>query len=138
MIEGSLTRIDVEKKATVVTYKVPPNYGGYSERFPQRVIRSEIGTPINLEKAESLSSRYGEDIRIYPASMELRDDGKSYALTSRTVCSVGVGDDIQTAREVSLEGLAAIEGGALWNRTDIASEEHIGRSVRHMEQLRKT
>ena len=69
--------------------------------------------------------------------MELREDGKAYALRSRTVCTVGIGDDIQSAREISLEGLEAIEGGALWYRTDIASEEHISRSIRHMEQLRK-
>ena len=137
MIEGSLTRIDIEKKATVVTYKVPPNYGGYVELFPERVNRKEIGTPVDLEKAESLSSKYGDNIRIYPASMEVRDDGKFYALRSRTVCSVGVGDDIQTAREISLEGLATIKGGALWNRTDIASKEHIARSISHMERLRK-
>ena len=138
MIEGSLTGIDIEKKATVVTYKVPPNYGGYAESFPERVNRNDIGTPVNLENSESLSSRYGENIRIYPASMELRNDGKFYALGSRTVCAVGVADDIRTAREISLEGLAAIKGGALWNRMDIASEEHIARSISHMERLRKT
>jgi len=138
MIQGSLTRVDIEKKATVVTYKVPPNYGGYVELFPERVNSREIGTPVDLEKAESLASKYGGKIRIYPASMEVRDDGKFYALRSRTVCSVGVGDDIQTAREISLEGLATIKGGALWNRTDIASKEHIARSISHMERLRKT
>ncbi|MCW4020753.1 MAG: hypothetical protein NWF14_05960 [Candidatus Bathyarchaeota archaeon] len=137
MIEGSLARVDVEKKATVVTYKVPPNYGGYADEFPESVKQSEIGTPVILDEAEELSSKCGSRIRIYPASLELRKDGKAYALGSRTVCSIGIGDDIQTAREISLEGLAAIKGGALWNRMDIASERHIARSVRHMEQLRK-
>ena len=137
MIEGSLTRVEVEKKATVVTYKVPPGYGEYEQFFPERVRRDEIGTPIILEKAERLSSKYGDRIRIYPGSMELREDGRTYALRSRTVCTVGIGDDIQSARKISLEGLEAIEGGALWYRTDIASEEHISRSIKHMEQLRK-
>jgi phosphoribosylamine--glycine ligase len=137
MIEGSLTRVDMEKKATIVTYKAPPNYGGYADAFPELVNRSEAGTPVILNEAERLSSKYGGNIRIYPASIELRDDGKVYAIGSRAVCSVGIGDDIQSAREISLEGLAAIKGGALWNRTDIASKGHIGKSVRHMEQLRK-
>jgi len=137
MVEGTLTRIDLEKKASVVTYKVPPNYGGYAEVFPERVNRSEIGTPVILDEAERLSSKYGDNIRIYPGSMELREDGKAYALRSRTVCVVGVAEDVQSARDISLEGLAAIKGGALWNRTDIASEEHIRKSMRHMEQLRK-
>jgi len=137
MIEGSLRRVEVEKKATVVTYKVPPSYGGYEKVFPERIKRDEIGTSIILKKAESLASKYGDRLRIYPGSMELRDDGRAYALRSRTVCTVGIGDDIQDAREISLEGLDAIEGGALWYRTDIASDEHISRSIKHMEELRK-
>ena len=81
--------------------------------------------------------KYGDNIKIYPGSMELREDGKTYALSSRTVCTVGIGDDIQSAREIAMEGIKAIKGGALWNRTDIASKEHIERSIRHMELLRK-
>jgi len=137
MIEGTLTRIDIEKKTTVATYKVPPSYGGYAEEFPKRVKQSEIRTPVVLEEAEQLTSKHSDNIRIYPASIELRDDGKTYALSSRAVCVVGIGDDISSAREISLEGLAAVKGGALWNRTDIASEQHIGKSIRHMRQLRK-
>jgi phosphoribosylamine--glycine ligase len=137
MIEGSLTKIEVERKATVVTYKAPPNYGGYADVYPERVDRDEIGTPIMLDEAEMLTAAHGDMLRIYPAAMELRDGGKVYALRSRTVCSVGIGDDLQGAREVSLRGLAAVSGGALWNRTDIASMEHISKSVKHMEQLRK-
>jgi phosphoribosylamine--glycine ligase len=137
MIEGSLTKIEIEKKATVATYKAPPNYGGYADVYPEHVNKNEIGTPIMLDDAEMLTSIHGDMLRIYPAAMELRDDVKSYALRSRTVCSVGIGDDLQGAREVSLIGLAAISGGALWNRTDIASMEHISKSVRHMKQLRK-
>ena len=137
MIEGSLTRVEVEKKAAVVTYKVPPSYGEYEKFFPENIKRDEIGTPIILEKAERLTSKYGDRIRVYPGSMELREDGKAYALRSRTVCTVGIGEDIQDAREISLEGLDAIEGGALWYRTDIASKEHISKSIEHMKCLRK-
>jgi len=137
MIEGSLTRVEVENKATVVTYKVPPSYGEYEKFFPEMIKRDEIGTPINLEKTESLASKYGDRIRIYPGSMELREDGKAYALRSRTVCAVGIGEDIQEAREISLDGLEAIEGGALWYRKDIASKEHISRSIKHMKELRR-
>jgi phosphoribosylamine-glycine ligase len=68
--------------------------------------------------------------------MEIRDDGNNYALSSRAVCVVGIGDSIQAAREISLEGINAIKGGALWNRNDIASVEHIQKSVRHMKKLR--
>ena len=67
--------------------------------------------------------------------MELRDT-ESYALGSRAVSVVGVGNDIQTAREISLEGIRAITGGGLWHRNDVASKEHIEKSVEHMKKLR--
>ena len=135
MLDGNLTRVEFEEKATVVTYKVPPNYGDYATEFPERVNRNEVDKPVDLSGAYKLGEKFGSKIRIYPASMELRE-GKTYALKSRAVCVVGVGDDIQSARDLSLEGIKAIKGGALWHRNDIASREHIEKSVRHMKKLR--
>ena len=136
LLEGNLTRIELEKAATVVTYKVPPNYGGYAEAFPQFVEKGEVGKPVDLSGAYELSRKYGEKIRVYPASMELRGN-ETYALKSRAVCAVGIGENIEAARNISLEGINAIKAGALWFRTDIASKEHIEKSIRHMEALRK-
>jgi phosphoribosylamine--glycine ligase len=135
MLEGNLTKIELEKAATVVTYKVPPSYGGYAETFPSLVRTDYVDTPVNLSKTYDLREKYGDDIRIYPAAMEKRN-GKTFAIRSRAVCAVGISDSIETARQISLEALKAIRGGALWNRTDIASESHIEKSVRHMEKLR--
>lgn len=136
ILEGNLTRVELEKAATVVTYKVPPNYGGYTDVFPNLVNKDEIGKPVDLTKAYELGRKYGEKIRVYPASMELRD-GETYALKSRAVCIVGVGENIETARQISLEGVNAVKGGALWHRTDIASKQHIEKSIRRMEELRR-
>jgi len=135
ILEGSLTQIAMEKKASVVTYKVPPNYGGYASAFPQLVMKEERDTPIKFDEVEKLRQEYGDDIRIYPGSMEQRNN-EIYALSSRAVCVVGMGENIQTAREISLKGVKAIEGGALWHRNDIASKEHIAKSVEHMNSLR--
>jgi len=135
MLEGNLTRVEVEHKASVVIYKVPPSYGGFEEVYPERVRREEVGGPVDLSEAYRLRERYGDRMRIYPASMELRDS-EVYALRSRAVCVVGIGDSIEEARRISLEGVKAIRGGALWHRGDIASREHIERSIRHMEALR--
>jgi len=132
MIEGNLTKMGIERKASVVTYKVPPTYGGYMDVFPNKVNQEDVGTPVKLEKAYKL----GDEVRVYPASMELRD-GEVYALSSRAVAVVGVADTIKEARELSLKGINAVEGGALWNRSDIASSEHIQKSVGHMETLRR-
>ena len=136
ILEGNLTHIALEEATTVVTYKAPPNYGGYDDAFPNLVNPEEVGTPVNLRKAYVLSKRHGDKIRVYPGSMELRGN-ETFALKSRAVCVVGVGDDIETARQISLEGVAAIKGGALWHRTDIASERHIEKSVKHMDALRR-
>jgi phosphoribosylamine--glycine ligase len=135
ILEGNLTRIEVEKSATVVTYKAPSSYAGYADSFPNLVKTSEIGTPVDLAKTNELSRKYGDRIRIYPAAMETRY-GKLYALKSRAVAVMGVGDEIEIARQISIEGIEAIRGGGLWYRTDIASEQHINQSKKHMEKLR--
>jgi len=137
ILDGNLTRVEFEKRATVVTYKAPPNYGGFKNVFPQRVNSTEAEKPVDLSEAHRLAKKYEDRLRIYPGSIELREDGQTYALGSRTVCTVGIGEDIEKAREISLEGLKAIKGGSLWFRTDIASREHIAKSVEHMKRLRK-
>jgi phosphoribosylamine--glycine ligase len=136
ILEGKLIRVELEKAATVVTYKAPPNYGGYMDAFPNLVHKDEIDKPIDLTKAYELERKYGERIRVYPASMEIRN-GETYALKSRAVCVVGVGDSIDAARQISLEGIGAIKGGALWHRRDIASKQHIEKSIKHLAELRK-
>jgi phosphoribosylamine--glycine ligase len=135
MLEGNLTRIKLEKAATVVTYKAPPNYAGYAETFPNLVNKVEVGGPVDLTRARELSRKHGDRIRVYPASMERRD-GEAFALKSRALGVVGIGEDLETARQLSLAGIRAVKGGALWFRTDIASEQHIERSILHMEALR--
>lgn len=135
MIEGNLGRLEFEKKATVLTYKVPVSYGNFENEFPEKVNMEGAGTPINLAEAYQLTKN--GNLKIYPGSMEIGDDGKNYALGSRTVASVGISETIEEAREISLEGIKAIKGGALWYRKDIASKEHIEKSIEHMKKLRE-
>ena len=136
MVDGDLTGVSMENSATVLTYKVPADYGGYADVFPTRLDRAVVATPVDLYKAEALAKKYGDKIRIYPGSMEVRD-GKNYPLKSRAVGVLGIGVSIEEARQISQEGAKAITGGGLWNRTDIASKAHIAKSIHHMEQLRK-
>jgi len=136
MLEGNLTSVELKKLATVLTYKVPPSYGGYADVFPALVDKAAVDTPVDLSGAYMLAGRYGDNVRIYPGAMEVRD-GQIYALKSRAVGVLGIGETIEEARQVSLEGARAIEGGAMWNRTDIASKKHIAQSVNHMEKLRR-
>jgi phosphoribosylamine--glycine ligase len=135
MIEGNLLNVELSKVATVLTYKVPPDYGGYMNVYPDRVSMSDIDTHVDFMGAYQLVKQYGDKLRIYPGSMELRN-GKNYALKSRAVGVLAIGDSLEEARELSQEGARAISGGGLWNRTDIASSHHIAKSTRHMEELR--
>jgi len=128
MIEGNLGRVEFEPQATVVTYAMPLTYGTYRNKFS--------GNPyVDLSEAYKLAEKHGDKIRVYPGSMELRNDDRTYALKSRAVCVVGVGDSISEAREVSLDGIQHIDG-PLWNRWDIGIEEHINKSIDHMKKLR--
>jgi phosphoribosylamine--glycine ligase len=136
ILETNLTNVRLGKAATVLTYKVPSGYGGYADVFPNLVNEAAVDTPVDLSKAYALKSRYGDRIRVYPAAMEVRGV-RFYALKSRAVGVIGVGETIEDARQVSLEGANAIKGGALWNRTDIASQQHIAQSASHMERLRR-
>jgi phosphoribosylamine-glycine ligase len=135
MIEGTLTKIELIKAATVVTYKAPASYGGFAQAF-QVPDKADTEKPVDLSMAYDLKKRFGDDIRIYPGAMEEREHG-IFALKSRAVCAVGIGDTIEAARQISLTGVSAIKGGALWNRTDIASENHIRKSRRHLRKLRR-
>jgi phosphoribosylamine--glycine ligase len=136
ILDGNLTSIALEEVATVVTYKVPPNYGGYIDAFPNAIKKEEMSSPVDLTKAYALTQKYGNRIRVYPASLELRED-KVYALKSRAVAVVGIGNNIEAARKISMEGIEAIRGGGLWHRSDVASKQHIEKSVRHMKELRR-
>jgi phosphoribosylamine--glycine ligase len=128
ILDGSLTQVRLRRAATVVTYKVPPTYGG-------RTAPVVGDTEVTLDQAYQLPPADGRRVHVYPGSMTTRD-GRAHALTSRTVAAVGVAEDLAAARSQSLRGLRAIEGGSLWHRTDIASSAHIARSVEHMARLR--
>jgi phosphoribosylamine--glycine ligase len=129
ILEGTLTMVRLASKATVVTYKVPPTYGGKMRAYSGN-------KEIHLDQAHRLSEKYERRLKVYPGSLELRN-GATYSLSSRTVAVVGIADEIDEARRLSLEGIRSVTGSALWYRRDIASEESIQRSVEHMTKLRR-
>jgi phosphoribosylamine--glycine ligase len=127
-LDGKLTKLEFEKLASVVVYATPLSYGGYATYTgPARV---------RLDDAERLKERCGECLRIYPGAMELREDG-CYALRSRTVACVGIGEDLQEAREIAYSAIRKIDG-PLRHREDIALPEHIQRSIEKLRKLRET
>ena len=71
-----------------------------------------LNSPVDLSKAHALTKKYGNKIRIYPGSMETKN-GKNYALKSRAVGILGIGKNIEEARQISQEGAKAITGGGI-------------------------
>ena len=125
-LEGRLPRLDFEELASVVVYATPLTYGGYATYTgPAKV---ELG------EAEKLRERFGDRLRIYPGSMELREDG-CYTLRSRTVACVGIGENLQEAREIAYSAIRKIDG-PLRHREDIALPEYIQRSIERLRKLR--
>jgi phosphoribosylamine--glycine ligase len=117
MVDEKLKKLEFEKQATVITYAVPMTYGGYRSKYSG-------DKRVDLKNAYKLGDRYKGKLRVYPGSMELGDDGNTYALGSRAVGCVGIANNIESARSISLEGICALDG-PLWNRGDIGSKEHI-------------
>jgi phosphoribosylamine-glycine ligase len=107
---------------------VPLDYGDYRKIYSG-------SRKVDLSGVRALATNYGDNLRVYPGSMEVRENGETYALGSRTVCTVGIGDTIEEAREISLDGIRAIDG-ALWNRWEVGASHYIERSKQKMKQLR--
>jgi phosphoribosylamine--glycine ligase len=136
ILDGNLRRIHLQSQASVVIYKVPYTYAGFQDVYPEQVDKHQINLPIDLNEAQQLADKNPDRMRIYPASVEIKDD-QVYPLKSRAICSVGIADSIQSARDTALDILTKVKGGALWHRTDIASQENIEESINHVRRLKE-
>jgi len=73
MIEGDLGIVELEKASSVLTYKVPSDYGGYADVFPNQVDQAAFNSPVDLSKANALTKKYGKigdkielEVNVYP------------------------------------------------------------------------
>lgn len=128
ILDRDLKSLEFEDRATVVTYKVPWDYGRDEEY--------EGDKRIDLSKAKEMEEGYSEYLRMYPAALEM-EDGEYYAQSSRTIALVGIADTIEKARSISQEAVEKIKGADLRYRRDIASKDHIQKSKKYMAELRK-
>ena len=77
-------------------------YGGYMKFFPNLINKKTLNTPVDLSKAQYFMDQDSDRIRIYPGSMEIRDS-EIFALSSRTVAILGIGDSIEEARKEGIK-----------------------------------
>jgi phosphoribosylamine--glycine ligase len=65
MIEGTLSRVECTKKATVVTYAVPMDYGDYRKTYSG-------SRKVDLRGVYTLKENYGDNLRVYPGLVQER------------------------------------------------------------------
>jgi len=121
MLHGNLAPLSFHPLATVATYLVPDVYPD----------RDDYDRMVDLSEASDLANAW---TKVYPASVDAREDGL-HALSSRTVCVLGIGGDIPQARGRSLTVIDAIKGDRSRRRNDIGSSEHIQKSVEHVRSF---
>ncbi len=128
IVEGRLRGLRFRKEASVVTCVVPVQYGN-----PAASVTSDDGS-IDLMRALALSKEDGHAIRVYPMDVKAQD-GRTIHGNSRCAATVGIANDVEEARELSLRAARVIRGDLRYRR-DIASAADIKRSCEHMAVLR--
>lgn len=128
ILDQELNTLEFEDKATVVTYKVPWDYGRDEDYKGDK--------KIDLSEVKQMEKEYEDKLRVYPAALEM-ENNEYHAQSSRTIGVVGIDETIEEARSVSQTAVEKIKGADLRYRNDIASKDHIQKSKEHMAELRE-
>lgn len=129
ILDGSLKGMRFREEASVVTCVVPPSYGMGGNK-------NQVVQALDISRANGLAKERPAGCRIYPMDLRL-EGGMTLAGTSRSVAAVGLGEDLELARERSLEIVKAIVGPSRW-RGDIGSKEDLLRRSAHLDALRRS
>lgn len=127
ILDGSLKGIRFRREASVVTCAVPLSYGMGGDK-------NAGGQEIDITKANKLAIEHPGAYRVYPMDLRL-EGGRTVAGLSRSVAAVGLGEDLEQARDRSLEIVRSVVGPVRW-RGDIASGEDLARRAAHLDSLR--
>lgn len=119
MIDGSLSNLSFERKATVVKYVVPKGY------------------PVEAKGNEKITvderAFDGVSTRMYYASVN-ENNGEIFLTKSRGVAVLGIADSIYEAEEKAEKGVKAIKGNVFY-RPDIGKRELVEKRIAHMKSL---
>ena len=127
MIDGTLRGLRFKRKASVVTCVVPRQYGSpKNSKVP--------GGEIELNRAFALQKEHDDNLRVFPMDVRI-ENGRTVYGSSRSVAVVGIGENVEEARDFSLMGVRQVRG-KLRHRKDIAAASDILRSCKHMNVLR--
>lgn len=128
ILDGSLKGMRFRREASVVTCAVPPTYGIGNGM-------GSSGQEVDIAGANKLMKNHPDEYRVYPMDLRL-EGGRTMSGASRSVAAVGLGEEVEHARERSLEVVKSIVGPVRW-RGDIASREDVVRRAAHVDSLRR-
>ena len=128
ILEQNLTKIDFKSLASVVTYSMPMGYADYNSDYSGE-------RTLDLTALSSHLDKNPDTARAYPGSMKINENGQTETMSSRTMAVLGLGSNIEDARNMSLSTTKLIDG-PVWYRTDIASSNHIANSINNMKKLK--
>ncbi len=129
IINQNLKSLEFENKKTALTYAVPPTYGNAREKYTG-------DKEVKLKELYKLKNKkHRRNLKIHEGNL-IKEGNNVFAGTSRSICTLGKSSELEKAREIAYEGIRKIDG-PLWNRWDIASNEHINESIQNMKELRK-
>ncbi len=109
-----------EKKATVCKYLVPEGYP----------VKSLAGQRLSI----NLPGISAHGAKVYFASIEEKEDGELYTLSSRTIGIVGIADTIKQAQEIAEAACAHVKG-PVWHRKDIGTSALIEKRIEHVKSF---
>lgn len=121
LAQGSM-KIDgfFEKKATVCKYLVPEGYP----------VKSLTGQKLAVD----LPNVNAHGAKLYFASIEEKEDGNLYTLSSRTIGIVGIADTIKDAQAIAEAACAHVKG-PVWHRKDIGTAALIQKRIDHVKSF---
>lgn len=120
MVEGRLSRVEFEKKATVCKYLVP-------EGYPESPKKNEE-VKVDEEAIKKLGAR------VYYASVS-EENGTIFTSSSRAIGVLGMGSSIEEAEKTSEKACAGVKG-KLFHRKDIGTRELVEKRVTHLKEVR--
>jgi len=120
IIDGTLHKIrpDFSEDATVCKYAVPEGYPN---------------NPVDMQKI--FLGEIPDNVKVYYASVDRKEDGNLYMSKSRAVAFVGIAPEIEQAQVIAEDGVCSVQG-PIFHREDIGTKELIDKRIKHIEELR--
>lgn len=122
IVEGTLEEVKFKNQASVCKYIVPDNYPNTKE--------ADTIIDVDEDKINDL------DACVYYAAVYQDDDDSIKLTSSRALGILAIRDSINEAEKVCEEAIEHVKG-AIYHRSDVATEELLNEKIEHMKQIKQ-